>query len=148
MFFETPRCCVTDPPVKSLFDLGENFDEEEGHDKKLKALVAALPDKPRAAKLKKARLTKTVDDLLLKLKVFRQIDRSVDEDGQLSREEVESAAASAVSAKDGRSLAEAFAAVDQDGDGKIVFLEFYLNTEVHLSPHAYAIPGRLLALGS
>ena len=122
-------CTESDPQVESLFDLG---------DTKLKAIVAVLPDKPNAAKLKKARLTKTVDDLLLKLKVFSHIDRSVDEDGQLSHEEAQAAAASGVTAKDGQSLAEAFAAVDQDGDGKIDFLEFYLNTEVHLSriPHA------------
>ena len=122
-------CTESDPQVESLLDLG---------DTKLKAIVAVLRDKPNAAKLKKARLTKTVDDLLLKLKVFsHNIDRSVDEDGQLSHEEAQAAAASGVTAKDGQSLAEAFAAVDQDGDGKIDFLEFYLNTEVHPSrfPH-------------
>ena len=47
------------------------------------------------------------------------MDRAVDEDGVLSRDEAQSAASSGVRAKDGRSLIDAFNAIDTDGSGSI-----------------------------
>ena len=121
-------------PITSLQMLADAFDEaaEEDHANKLTEIVSMLPEQPRAKKLLKSRAKQTVAMLLQKLRAFHKIDASIVEDGRLSLAESRSAAAQAsgVRVKGGRSLADAFVTVDVDGDGKVDFVEFYLNTEL------------------
>ena len=56
--------CLAALEIASLADLAETVDLEEGHDATMRAAVAKLPDKPKKARIKKARCARVLDELL------------------------------------------------------------------------------------
>ena len=59
--------------VHSLDDFAESIDLEEGHDAAMHAVLAALPDKPKKARLQRNRAQLALCDLVLRLRLFEEL---------------------------------------------------------------------------
>ena len=75
--------CLAELEVKSLSDFAECFDIDEGHDKRLQAVLEALPSNPRKNKLLRNRAQVRLAELVRRLALFIQYDS--EEQGSLSR---------------------------------------------------------------
>ena len=116
--------CLADLEVNSLASFGESIDLEEGHDKQLQAVLAAMPNKPKKAKGLKARCTRQLNELLTLLAIFDRFDQ--DDDTLLSQAEVAAIPAERVVAKStGAALSGAFDASGAAKSGFWNFAEFF-----------------------
>lgn len=108
------KACLHEMGITSIGDFAENFDPEDGHDKILLDAVATLPDKPKRKKVQKVRARKVLDDLLLRFRIFEQLDE--DGDCNIDRNELaHPAAAAVVSKEDGGTLIARFDSLAPDG---------------------------------
>ena len=124
--------CLTGLWVDSLDSFAENIDlEDENHDAILRAELAALPDKPKKARQLRNRAQKTLDDLVLRLRLFEEFDG--DGDGSLSRvgcmwipiEKMQPRGGGG-----GGTIGDHFDAIDTDRDGLISFADLFAHAEV------------------
>eukprot|EP01046_Picozoa_sp_COSAG06_P003123 COSAG06_NODE_118_length_23136_cov_18.029257_7_plen_850_part_00 len=119
--------CLAEVGIHRFSDFAENFDTDEGHDKLLLDAVAALPTKPKKNKVLKIRMQKVLADLLLRFRIFEELD--VDGDCTIDKDECGSPAAARVVAKaGGGTLLEHFDAVASRGS--IDFAAFIANFAV------------------
>ena len=93
------KACLDEMGIATIGDWAENFDPEESHDKHLLDAVVALPEKPKKKKVLKIRARKALDDLLLRFRIFEELDK--DGDCSIDRAECAAPAAARVVAKDG-----------------------------------------------
>ena len=107
----------------SLALFGENIDLGEGHDKQLRAVLQALPSKPKKAKAKRNRCIRELEDLLTLLSAFDAADK--DEDGLLNRQEVASIAPDKVVARSGEPLSSVFGSLETAKPNFLSFSEFF-----------------------
>ena len=107
----------------SLALFGENIDLGEGHDKQLRAVLQALPSKPKRAKAKRNRCIRELEDLLTLLSAFDAADK--DEDGLLNRQEVASIAPDKVVARSGEPLSSVFGSLETAKPNFLSFSEFF-----------------------
>ena len=107
--------CLADLEVGSLAEFGESVDLEEGHDKQMRAVLDALPNKPKKAKGLKNRCIRRLNELITALVIFDEADQ--DEDTLLSAEEVQAIPVDKAAAKSGAALSAVFEAADLDADG-------------------------------
>ena len=107
----------------SLALFGENIDLGEGHDKQLRAVLQALPSKPKRAKAKRNRCIRELEDLLTLLSAFDAADK--DEDGLLNQQEVASIAPDKVVARSGQPLSSVFGSLETAKPNFLSFSEFF-----------------------
>jgi len=109
------KACLAEMGIVTIGDFAENFDpEDEDHDKNLLDAVAALPEKPKKKKVLKIRVCKALDDLLLRFRIFEELDE--DGDCRIDRAECAAPAAARVVAKGGGgTLAMNFDSLALDG---------------------------------
>ena len=122
------KACLEELEVSSLADFGDCIDADEGHDKRLREVIEALPAKPRKNLLLRNRSLQTLNDLLQKLALFVEFDE--DQDGYLSRVECMRIPANKMRARAGGTIADQFDAMDVDRDGRISFVELFPTAEV------------------
>ena len=107
----------------SLALFGENIDLSEGHGGQLRAVLQALPSKPKKAKAKRNRCIRELEDLLTLLEAFDAADK--DEDGLLNRQEVASIAPDKVVARSGEPLSSVFGSLETSKPNFLSFSEFF-----------------------
>eukprot|EP01043_Picozoa_sp_COSAG02_P027128 COSAG02_NODE_1585_length_11820_cov_3.247078_4_plen_963_part_00 len=120
--------CLAGLGIDSLDAFGENFDLEEGHDATVQAVLTALPDRPKKARLQRNRAQKAFVDLIERLRAFEEFD--TDGDGFLSRVECMRIPTDRMRARTGDTIADRFDAIDTDRDGNITFRELFLAAEL------------------
>eukprot|EP01043_Picozoa_sp_COSAG02_P010984 COSAG02_NODE_398_length_23118_cov_49.968939_11_plen_696_part_00 len=120
--------CLMQLGVDSLDTFAENVDLEDGHDAKLQAVVAALPDKPKKARLQRNRVQMTLADLLLRLRIFEEFDTN--QTGLLSRVDCMRIPVEKMHARAGGPIGDQFDAMDSNRDGRISFSQLFSHAVV------------------
>eukprot|EP01043_Picozoa_sp_COSAG02_P057691 COSAG02_NODE_7048_length_3211_cov_6.545951_1_plen_921_part_01 len=120
--------CLAGLGIDSFDDFAYDFDLEEEHEATVQAVLAALPTKPKRARLQKVRAQKAFADLVLRLRAFEEFD--TDGDGFLSRVECTRIPPERMRAKAGGTIAEHFDAIDADRDGNVTFVELFAAAEL------------------
>jgi hypothetical protein len=120
--------CLAQLGVDSLDAFAENIDLEEGHDAMLQAVLAALPDKPKKARLQRNRAQMVLADLLLRLRLFEEFDTN--QTGSLSRVDCMRIPAQKMLARAGGPVGDQFDAIDTNRDGRISFSDLFAHTMV------------------
>ena len=120
--------CLAGLGIDSLESFAEEFDLEEGHEATVQAVLTALPDKPKKARLQRNRAQKAFADLTQRLRAFEDFD--TDGDGFLSRVECMRIPPGRMRSKAGGTIADHFDAIDTDRDGNITFAELFVAAEM------------------
>eukprot|EP01046_Picozoa_sp_COSAG06_P053498 COSAG06_NODE_9266_length_1943_cov_1.715293_1_plen_626_part_01 len=120
--------CLAELDVHSMVDFADCIDVDEGHDEQLRAVLEALPSKPRKNKVLRNRVLASLADLMQRLSIFIEYDS--EEKASLSRVDCLRIPVEKMQAKAGGSIGEHFDKIDADKDGRITFEEMFEHTEV------------------
>ena len=120
--------CLAELDVHSMVDFADCIDVDEGHDEQLRAVLEALPSKPRKNKVLRNRVLASLADLMQRLSIFIEYDS--EEKASLSRVDCLRIPVEKMQAKAGGSVGEHFDKIDADKDGRITFEEMFEHTEV------------------
>jgi hypothetical protein len=120
--------CLAELDVHSMADFADCIDVDEGHGEQLRAVLEALPSKPRKNKVLRNRALASLADLMQWLSIFIEYDS--EEKASLSRADCLRIPAEMMQAKAGGCISERFDDIDADKDGRITFQEMFEHMEL------------------